>query len=71
MEKQTLDLNVKQCPFCGVLPQPYFITTQGQKYGNFMCLNCFACGPEVKTSYCTDEEWKDDAVNEWNKRHDK
>ena len=57
------------CPFCGEVPDvndPYtFQADQGDKWGHIVC----CCnGPEVRTGYGPLEEWKADAIREWNTR---
>jgi len=58
---------LKPCPFCGTQfshEHKYaFISDQGTKWGHVNC-----CHAEVRTSYKDLEYWKEDAVNEWNKR---
>lgn len=55
------------CPFCGGTEDRQE-TSQGFKWGAVVCSLCTAQGPEVRTSYGKPEEWRADAVAEWNRR---
>ena len=62
------DHKFKQCPFCGYNGRYLdFEMTQGTKWGNVICPDCQAKGPEVRTGY-QETAWHEDAVDEWNKR---
>ena len=57
------------CPFCGSYldseDPAVFRETDGPKWGAVVC--CIT-GPEVRTGYGPLEDWRDEAIAEWNKR---
>lgn len=60
---------LKPCPFCGETPdiesELTFQSNQGTKWGFVVC----CCqGPEVRTGYGPLEDWREDAIEEWNTR---
>ena len=57
----------KPCPFCGYEGPLDFEMTQGTKWGNTVCPECQAKGPEVRTGY-KETSWHGDAIAEWNNR---
>lgn len=68
---QMSDVHIKPCPFCGAIPDVdnpnTFQETDGPKWGAVVCCGT---GPEVRTGYGPVEDWRDDAIDEWNKRAD-
>ena len=57
------------CPFCGGAGEPQFENRIPRgKWAFIECVGCGAKGPDVRTGYADIEEWRDDAVKEWNRR---
>ena len=62
---------MKPCPFCKNSAIMFAVdVSQGMKYGACVCADCFARGPEVRTSCDTSEntEWHTLAEKEWDIR---
>lgn len=61
---------MKPCPFCGSTVGLNFVDSQGCKWGNAVCPDCGAMGPEVRTNYDVGENapWHEEATKEWNTR---
>lgn len=55
------------CPFCGG-SAAYQRLLDGSKYGAHECGECGAQGPDVRTGYGPEEEWRDKATAAWNER---
>jgi Lar family restriction alleviation protein len=55
------------CPFCGG-SSVYQRLRDGSKYGAYECGECGAQGPDVRTGYGPEEEWRDKATAAWNER---
>lgn len=55
------------CPFCGG-SAAYQRLRDGSKYGAYECGECGAQGPDVRTGYGPEEEWRDKATAAWNER---
>jgi len=58
----------KLCPFCGDDMVWTSVDAHNADIGYSQCTCCDARGPKVVIKDHTD--WKDDAINEWNTRHD-
>lgn len=55
------------CPFCGGAAA-YQRLRDGSKYGAYECGECGAQGPDVRTGYGPEEEWREKATAAWNER---
>ena len=54
------------CPFCGEVPKIENITfCAATKWG---AVHCCCVGPEVRTGYRDVDQWRDEAIEEWNIR---
>jgi len=58
------------CPFCGGKDDDLRAhSTDGSgKWGFIECMPCGARGPDIRTGYTDEPEWRDRAISEWNRR---
>ena len=60
------------CPFCGKTPDRDswgdFREIDGEAHSVMFCRHCGATGPHVNVTPKSFKEWRDRAIEEWNKR---